>query len=406
MSDFEPSGLDRLPLDDVRILAVEQYGAGPWATLQLAELGAEVIKIEDPRTRGDVGRYVPPFQDGEDSLFFESFNGGKRSIGLDLKSEGGRAVLLRLAASANVVFSNLRGDQPARLGLRYADLGPANPGIVCCALTGFGTDGPLAAQGALDYVIQGRAGWMSVTGEPGSPPTRVGLSLVDFSAGYVAAIAILAGLWRARRDGIGCDCDVSLHETALSLLTYLATWSATAGYVPARLPNSAHPSVVPFQNFRTSDGWIVIACPKQELWERLCRAIGRDDLLEVPAYATPAARHEHRDEVLSELSRTLMTRSADEWLAVLTAAGVPAGPINDVAAALRDEQVLAREDIESYRHDRLGEIRRVRSPLRLTGPRRVPTRAPRLGEHRYDVLAEAGISAEEQESFAAAGAFG
>ena len=207
-----------LPLADVRVLAVEQFGAGPWATLQLADLGADVIKLEDPTVGGDVGRYVPPFQDGEDSLFFETFNRNKRSISLDLRHDRGREVLLDLVGAADVVFSNLRGDQPRRLGLMYDQLRAANPRVVCCSLSGFGMTGPRAAEGGYDYVMQGLAGWMSLTGEPDGPPTKSGLSLVDLSGGYVAAIAILAGLWRARRDGVGCDCDISLFETALAEL--------------------------------------------------------------------------------------------------------------------------------------------------------------------------------------------
>ncbi len=396
-----------LPLQDVRVLAVEQYGAGPWTTLQLVELGADVVKIEDPRTQGDVGRYVPPFQDGEDSLFFETFNGGKKSIELDLKAEAGQDVFRRLVAQSDAVFSNLRGDLPGKLGLRYLDLASTNPRIVCCALTGYGLDGPRAASGALDYVIQGRAGWMTLTGEPDSPPTRAGLSLVDFSAGYVAAIALLGGLWRARREGVGCDCDVSLFETALSLLTYLATWTASGDYIAQRRPHSAHPSVVPFQNFETADGWIVIACPKQNLWEQLCKAIDREDLLRDPAYADLTKRNDNREALVAALSETLRSRSADHWLALLETAGVPAAPVNDVTEALADEQVTAREGIESYDHDVLGQVRRVRSPLRLTGPRRPAARAPRRGEHTQQILETVcGITGNDFRALLAKGAFG
>jgi crotonobetainyl-CoA:carnitine CoA-transferase CaiB-like acyl-CoA transferase len=405
MSDF---GLPRtLPLADVRVLAVEQFGAGPWATLQLSELGAEVIKIEDPATGGDIARYVPPYQSGEDSLFFETFNGHKKSIVLDLRSAAGRDVFNRLVERSDAVFSNLRGDVPEKLGLRFADLATVNPRIVCCALTGYGMDGPRAASGALDYVIQGLAGWMTLTGEPDGPPSRMGLSLVDFSGGYVAAIALLAGILRARREGVGCDCDVSLQETALSLLTYIATWVASAGYTPSRLPHSAHPSIVPFQNFEASDGWIVIACPKEELWRRLCRAIGRDDLLDNPAFADFAARGANRAELVATLGATLRTRSVAEWLEVLEQAGVPAGPVADVPAALADKQVIARRDVESYDHDTLGTVRRVRSPLRLSGPRLQPARGPRLGEQTREVLqALCAIDDDELGVLVERGAFG
>ena len=182
-----------LPLADVRVLAIEQFGAGPWATLQLADLGAEVIKIEDPASGGDVGRYVPPFQEGEDSLFFETFNRNKKSISLDLRDPAGRDRFEELVRVSDVVFSNLRGDQPAKLRLRYDDLKHLNPRIVCCSLSGFGMTGPRAAEGGYDYMMQGLAGWMALTGEPDGPPTKSGLSLVDLSGGYVAAIALAGG---------------------------------------------------------------------------------------------------------------------------------------------------------------------------------------------------------------------
>src|SRR5687768_15452086 len=189
------------PLDDVRIIAVEQYGAGPFGTLQLADLGADIIKVEDPRTGGDVGRSVPPFAEGEDSLFFEAFNRGKRSISLDLTNDRGRAVFEDLVRGADAVFSNLRGDATERLRLRYADLAPVNPRIVCCALTAFALDGPRASEPGYDYLIQGLAGWMSLTGEPDAPPTKTGPSVVDFAAGLNAALALVAAVHAARRDG-------------------------------------------------------------------------------------------------------------------------------------------------------------------------------------------------------------
>jgi crotonobetainyl-CoA:carnitine CoA-transferase CaiB-like acyl-CoA transferase len=405
MSDFELPG--RLPLADIRVLAVEQYGAGPWGTLQLAELGAEVIKIEDPRTGGDVGRYIPPFQEGEDSLFFETFNGGKKSVTLDLKNDAGYDIFTRLVQHSDAVFSNLRGDLPARLRLRYADLAHANPRIVCCSLSGFGMDGPRAASGALDYVVQGLAGWMSVTGEPGSPPTRTGLSLVDFSGGTAAALALLGGVWRARRDGVGCDCDISLHETALSLLTYLATWAASRDYTPPKHGSSAHPSIVPFQNFQTADGWIVIACPKQSLWEQLCLAIGRRDLLQDPQFTDFRARDANRHALVEALSETLRARSSAEWLSVLSDAGVPSGPINDIAEALTDRQVVARQSIETYVHERLGTVNRVRSPLRLSGPRREAGAAPKRGADTRATLEDiCGLGEPQFDELAAVGAFG
>jgi crotonobetainyl-CoA:carnitine CoA-transferase CaiB-like acyl-CoA transferase len=395
------------PLADVTILAIEQFGAGPWATLQLADLGARVIKIEDPAAGGDVARYVPPGQSGEDSLYYETFNGGKQSLSLDLRCEAGREAFHALVGEADAVFSNLRGDQPERLGLRYADLAPVNPRIVCCALTGYGMTGPRAATGAYDPVIQALSGWMSLTGEPDAPPAKTGISLVDFSAGYVCAIALLAGIHRARRDGEGCDCDLSLHETALSLLTYMGTWSATLGIEPVRRPNSAHQTLVPFQNLPTADGHITIACAKQHLWERFAAAIGRADLLEDARFGDFAGRDEHRDALLAELGATMHTRTTAEWLALIEPAGVPCAPINDVAAALSDPQVEARGGLVGYDHPALGRVRRVASPLRVGDGPRAASPAPRRGADTDAVMRElAGLDSAAIAALRGRGAFG
>ncbi len=396
-----------LPLADVQVLAIEQYGAGPWATLQLADLGAHVIKIEDPASRGDVGRYVPPFQEGEDSLFFETFNRNKRSVSLDLRHPEAAGVLHDLVRRVDAVFSNLRGDQPPKLGLTYGQLKDVNPRVVCCSLSGFGMTGPRSAEGGYDYMMQGLAGWMSLTGEPGGPPTKSGLSLVDLSAGYVAAIALLSGLWRARRDGVGCDCDVSLFETALAELMYVGTWAATAGYEPVRVPDSGHPSVVPFQNFETADGWIVVACPKPKFWEALCDAIGHPELVADERFADFALRDRNRDELLPLLREAFRSRTSVEWLEALGAAGVPSSAVNDVAGALADPQTVARGDLVEHEHPRFGTVRTVASPLRVADGERPVRRAPFRGEHTAAVLADVcGYDAERISRLRDDGVFG
>ena len=395
------------PLSDIRVLAVEQFGAGPWATLQLSDLGAEVIKIEDPSEGGDVARYIPPFQHGEDSLFFETFNRGKRSISLDLRSDRGREVFHDLVRHSDAVFSNLRGDAPTKLGLTYADLEPVNPLIVCVSLSGFGMTGPRAAEAGYDYIVQAMAGWMSLTGDPQGPPTKSGLSLVDLSGGYVAAIALLAGIHRARRDGHGCDADVSLFETALHELMYVGTWAASHGYVQQRRADSAHPSIVPFQAFRSADGWFTVACAKEKFWQRLCGAIGRPDLLADPRYGDFASRDANRDTLLAELHAVFASATTDEWVATLSGAGVPVGRVNDVAAALSDPQTLARETVREFEHPSLGVVREIASPLRLSGPLPEVSRAPARGEHTEAVLREVcGYDNARVAELAAGGAFG
>jgi crotonobetainyl-CoA:carnitine CoA-transferase CaiB-like acyl-CoA transferase len=356
--------------------------------MQLAELGADVVKIEDPEHGGDVGRYVPPYQDGEDSLFFESFNRGKRSISLDLRRDDGREAFEDLVGVADAVLFNLRGDAPARLRLRHADLRHVNKRVVCCSLSAFGTDGPRAAEGGYDFTIQGLAGWQSLTGGPSDLPMRSGLSLVDFSAGYVAALALVAAVWRARRDGTGGDVDLSLFEVALSQLTYLATWVASRGYEPVRRERSAHQSLVPFGNFPTADGWLVVACPKETLWRSLCRALDRSQWLDDPRFATFADRDRHRHELISLLDEVFRARATADWNERLRREGVPCAPINDVAAALADPQALARGAVGAVDHPRLGRVAQVRTPFRMDGVSGEVRSAPGRGEHTTAILRE------------------
>src|SRR5262249_30468442 len=215
-----------------------------------------------------------------------------------------------------------------RLRLTYEHLKDVNERIVCCSLSGFGMTGPRAAEGGYDYMMQGLAGWQMLTGDPNGPPTKSGLSLVDLSGGYVSALAVLAGVWRARRDGVGCDCDVSLFETALHELCYVGTWAASRGYVPPRRHKSAHPSIVPFQNFDTADGWVVVACPKQKFWEALVVAVGRPDLAREADFVDFATRDRNREELLPILDTVFAERTSEEWLAILAEAGVPCAPVN------------------------------------------------------------------------------
>ena len=393
------------PLSDVRIIAVEQYGAGPFGSLQLADLGADVIKVEDPRTGGDVGRSVPPFAEGEDSLFFEAFNRGKRSISLDLSTTAGRKVFEDLVLGADAVFSNLRGDATTRLRLRYADLAPVNPRVVCCALTAYPLEGPRAAEPGYDYLVQGLAGWMSITGEPDAPPTKTGPSVVDFATGLNAALALVAAVHAARRDGRGRDCDVTMLDTAVGFLGYLATWHLTAAYEPARTEHSAHPSLVPFQNFATADGWIVVACAKEKFWSRLVTVIERPDLATDDRYATFDGRRRHAGPLLAELRAVFASRPTAEWLDVLPAAGVPCAPVNSIGQGLVEHRDSGGRQIETT-HPRFGTVRHSGPMIRVEPRPATYEPAPTRGQHTEVLLAELGYDRGTIDALRAGGAFG
>lgn len=388
-------GAGRPPLAGVRVISVEQYGAGPWSTMLLADLGAEVIKIEDPEAGGDVGRYVPPYTLHQDSVYFQCFNRNKQSLTLNLRQPRAREVLHGLVAHADVVFNNLRGDLPDRLGLTYAHLGALKPTIVCCSLTAFGRHGRRAAQPGYDYLMQGYAGWMSITGEPGTPPQKSGLSLVDLSAGIMAALGLVSAVLRARETGLGGDVDVSLFDTAISELCYPAAWHLTKGYEPRRLADSSHPSQIPSQVLPTSDGWLVVMCAKEKFYQELVRIMGAPELADDPRFRTFADRLEHRDELVPLLKALSRQRTTAEWLALLQGS-VPCAPVNTVAEALRDPQVAEDAMILDLPHPELGVVRQAASPIKVSDAPLAHRRGPKLGEDTDAVLRDLlGLSPDE-----------
>ena len=391
-----------LPLDGVRILAFTQLGAGPYGLMFLSDLGAEVIKVEDPTTGGDEARAVPPFNHpaGRDGLYYQSLNRGARSITLNLRTPEGRDLLHRLVARVDAVYNNMRGDLPGKLGLDYAALSAVNPKIVCCSLSGFGRTGPRAADPGYDYLLQAYAGFMSVTGEPDAPPTKCGVSIVDFSGGILSALALMIGLHRADTAGVGCDLDVSLLDAAISMLNYMAIWTLNREWRPQRLPEGAHQSLVPSQSFQTRDGWIVIMCMKEKFWERLVERMGLARLREDARFRTFADRLAHRDALRPILRAEFLRQTTAEWLERLRG-HVPIAPVYAVEEALADEQVLAREMVIAVDHPRFGRLREVGCPIKVDGvaPRYRPAAA--LGADTAAVLAEVGVGADELASLRA-----
>lgn len=393
------------PLAGVRIIAVEQYGAGPFGTLYLADLGAEVIKIEDPATGGDVSRYIPPGGVETDSLFFEAFNRGKRSIALDLKSAVGRAVFERLVASADAVLSNLRGDQPDRLGLTYDVLGQINPAIVCVMLTGYGRHGDAARLPGYDALIQAESGWAALTGAPDGPPTKSGLSLADYIAGLTAVLGLVVALFDAQRTGLGRDVDTNLYDSALAMLSYPATWYLSSGFVTERQAMSGHPSVVPFQFFATADGHIAIASPKEKFFWTLVKEMGLGDLADDPRFADFEGRGRNREVLLARLSERFAERSTAAWLAILRGR-VPIAPVRSLAEALEISELRDRGMSAEYDHPRFGPVRSVGLPLRMSGYEPTYRPGPALGADQLGILAQLGYDDDAIERLRADGAFG
>lgn len=389
---------ERGVLAGVRIIAAEQYGAGPFGTQHLADLGAEVIKIENRKEGGDISRHVGPYLIGEnDSQFYQSFNRNKKSLTLDLKTNEGQQILHRLVENADAVFNNLRGDLPAKLGLDYQNLCKTKPQIVCVHLSAYGREGSRATWPGYDYLMQSEAGYLSVTGEPNAPPTRMGLSIIDLMTGTTSAMALLAGILGARVTGEGRDIDVSLFDVALHNLAYVGTWYLNAGKVVGREPASSHPSLTPSQLYRTQDGWIFIMCNKEKFWPVLCEKIGRPEWATKEEYRNFANRLACRQALTAELESVLTSKTTQQWLTIF-AGEVPAAPVYDIQQALDNDFIKEQQRILTL--EGTGEpIQTIASPVRAG--RQPAKRAPGLGEHNRSILESAGYSAAEIDSFIA-----
>lgn len=382
-------------LEGLRILAVEQYGAGPFGTQYLADLGAEVIKVENRHTGGDYARYVgphfiaPPEQSG--SLFFQSINRNKYSLSLDLSKPQGQEVLHRLASQVDAIANNLRGDVPGKLGITHAALKAVNPKLVCVHCSAYGRDNQRATWPGYDYLMQAEAGYFSLTGEPESPPNRFGLSVVDYMAGLSLAFAVVSGVLVARQSGVGKDIDVSLFDTALFNLNYVAAWALNGGHIQGRTKRSAHPVLTPTALYQTQDGWIYLMCNKEKFWGVLCQKIGRPEWASDPRFINFEQRLKHRDLITEMLDKALSQRTTQAWLETF-AGSVPAAPIYDVEQALDNPFVHQTQRLQTLEHQNGQGFRLVATPIRVEGEEAPNRPAPLMGQDTQRILQELGYS--------------
>jgi succinate---hydroxymethylglutarate CoA-transferase len=387
--------MNKGPLSGVRVLSVEQYAAGPFGTMFLADQGAEVIKIENPNDGGDMGRHVGPFFLGDgDSLLFHSFNRNKKSLTLDLSREEGKAVFHDLVKGADAVATNLRGDVTGKLGLTFDFLKHHNPKIVCAHLTAYGRTGPRKNWPGFDYLMQAETGYLAMTGEPDGPPARCGFPVVDLMTGLAMAYSLLAALTGARVSGIGRDIDVSLFDVALSNTSYPATWYLNEGFAQDRLPRSAHPSLTPCQLFRSSDGWIFVMCNKEKFWPVLCDALGKVEWKDDPRFQTFADRLANRDEVIGLIDREMGTRTTAQWLTIF-AGKMPAAPVYDIAEAMENPFLEDTGRIQTLTHPVAGDFRVVAPAVRRSDDTSTPAPAPSLGADTDDILHDLGYDEEQ-----------
>ena len=384
------------PLSHIRVLDLSRVLAGPWAGQNLADLGAEVIKVERPKLGDDSRTYGPPWvkdrdgKDTRDSAYFTCANRGKKSVTVNLASEQGQALVRALAAKCDVLLENYKFGDLARYGLGYEDLKKVNPRLIYCSVTGFGQTGPYRERPGFDFMIQGMGGMMSVTGEPdgapGGGPQRAGVPVADIITGMYASIAVCAALAHRAETGVGQHLDLALLDSQIALLAYQNTNYFATGVPPKRIGN-LHPNIVPYQPFRTKDGEVIVACGNDNLYRKLCEAAGCGGLATDPRFATNGKRVENRAELTRLLQEVFSKRTTKEWVDVLEAAGVPNGPINNVAQVFEEPQVNARAIRRELDHPVAGKLPTVASPMRFSAtPVEYRLAPPVLGQHTDEVL--------------------
>src|SRR5260221_4543337 len=380
------------PLSHIRVLDLPRVLAGPWAGQNLADLGAEVIKVERPGSGDDSRAFGPPWvkdragRDTKDSAYFTSANRGKKSITLNLSSRTGQDLARRLAGKCDVLLENYKFGDLARYGLGYDDLKTVNPRLVYCSVTGFGQSGPYKERPGYDFMIQGMGGMMSVTGESDGEPQRAGVPIADIITGMYASIAICAALAHRAESGKGQHLDLALLDSQTALLAYQNTNYFATGRPPGRIGN-LHPNIVPYQPFRSADGEVIVACGNDNLFRKFCDAAGCPELASDPRFATNGKRVENRKELTALIQKIFVKKKTAEWLPLLEAAGVPNGPINDVAQVFEEPQVRARGVKIELEHATAGKIPLVASPMRFSGtPLDYQLAPPLLGQHTDEIL--------------------
>ena len=392
------------PLSGVKVISFEQYGAGPFGTQYLADMGADVIKVEPAGTSGDYLRDIGPyFIDGDNknsasSIFFQALNRNKRSITLDVLSKEGKVILQKLVENADAVCNNLRGDVPEKLGITYDQLKLFNKSIVAAHCSAYGREGPRKNWPGYDYLMQAEAGYFSLTGEPSGPPARFGLSIVDYMSGLTMSFGLVSAVLSARSNGLGRDVDVNLFDTAMFNQSYMAAWTLNTEFKSERLDRSAHPILVPCQLYKTKDGWIYLMCNKESFWPVLCKKIGREDLSEDPRFENFACRQKNRDEITEILDKELMKKNTSDWL-IEFGGIVPAAPILDLKQSLENPFLQDRQNIQHLKTERGEHISLLKTPVHISDSQFEDTTAPELGADTQNVLQEVGFSSEEIEIF-------
>jgi crotonobetainyl-CoA:carnitine CoA-transferase CaiB-like acyl-CoA transferase len=375
------------PLHGVRIVSVEQFGAAPYGTMLLADLGAEVIKVENAAIGGDPSRKTGPYMLGaNDSEYFQAFNSNKKSVALDLRRDEGKAALGDLIKGADALVNNLRGDLPAKMGLDYKTLASIKPSIVCVHLSAYGRDNERASWPGYDYLMQAESGLMALTGEPDGPPSRIGApSMIDQSSGLTAAVGLLSGIIQARATGKGCDVDTCLLDVAVHQLGYVATWYLNERHVSTRQRRSAHYSVAPVQTFPTADGWVFIMCMTDKFFAELVNAIGRPELISDPRFATQASRQAHRDALTEIIDGELSQKPTEHWLAKLNGV-LPVAPVLDLAQALENPFLRTTGMIRDTPHPAKPDMRTLANPIKINGKRLEQTVCSQLGADNAEYL--------------------